>query len=225
MREHRLIERMVDKVKKEQESVKKGRVDPFFIDNAVDFFRTYADRTHHGKEEDILFRELAKKNLQPEHKKIMDELVLEHIEARKTVKSLLETKNHFISGDTSLLIDIETLLGHLIQLYPAHIEKEDKRFFYPVMEYFSPQEQDIMLQEFYEFDRNMIHEKYGGLIEEIRTQTREVVLMKCNVCGYIYDPAKGDPEHGVSVGVLFEELPENWVCPICLAHKRIFVPT
>ena len=37
----------------------------------------------------------------------------------------------------------------------------------------------------------------------------------CNVCGYIYDPAVGDPEHGVDPGTAFDELPKNWVCPEC----------
>jgi hemerythrin-like domain-containing protein len=50
-------------------------------------------------------------------------------------------------------------------LYPPHIEKEDKRFFFPVMEYFSPQELDAMIHEFKEFDEKMIHEKYEKLVK------------------------------------------------------------
>ena len=45
---------------------------------------------------------------------------------------------------------------------------------------------------------------------------------KCTVCGYIYDPQKGDPESGIEPGVLFELLPDNWVCPICGAGKDAF---
>ena len=47
---------------------------------------------------------------------------------------------------------------------------------------------------------------------------------KCTVCGYIYDPAKGDPENGVKPGTAFESLPANWVCPECGAAKSEFVP-
>jgi len=43
-------------------------VDPNFIDTVVDFFKTYADRCYHGKEEDILFKKLATKNLKQDHK-------------------------------------------------------------------------------------------------------------------------------------------------------------
>jgi len=45
---------------------------------------------------------------------------------------------------------------------------------------------------------------------------------KCTVCGYIYDPDEGDPESGVKPGTSFEELPDDWVCPICGATKDQF---
>jgi rubredoxin len=41
-------------------------------------------------------------------------------------------------------------------------------------------------------------------------------------CGYIYDPAEGDAERGISVGTAFEDLPEDWVCPLCGAEKEYF---
>jgi rubredoxin len=41
-------------------------------------------------------------------------------------------------------------------------------------------------------------------------------------CGYIYDPAEGDPEHGVEAGTPFEKLPDDWVCPKCDAEKEYF---
>jgi rubredoxin len=46
----------------------------------------------------------------------------------------------------------------------------------------------------------------------------------CNVCGYIYDPIKGDPANGVDPGTPFEEIEDNWVCPVCGAGKEEFSP-
>jgi len=46
---------------------------------------------------------------------------------------------------------------------------------------------------------------------------------KCRLCGYIYNPENGDPKRKISPGTLFEDLPENWVCPSCGAKKKIFV--
>ncbi|MDR3330676.1 MAG: rubredoxin [Endomicrobium sp.] len=45
---------------------------------------------------------------------------------------------------------------------------------------------------------------------------------KCSVCGYLYDPNIGISEDGVVPGTLFEQLPENWVCPVCSAPKTVF---
>jgi len=45
---------------------------------------------------------------------------------------------------------------------------------------------------------------------------------KCQICGYIYDPSKGDPDNGVKPGTAFEEIPGDWVCPLCGAGKDMF---
>ncbi len=45
---------------------------------------------------------------------------------------------------------------------------------------------------------------------------------RCTVCGYIYDPDEGDPQNGVEPGTAFEEIPEDWVCPVCGAPKSDF---
>jgi len=52
-----------------------------------------------------------------------------------------------------------------VELYPEHIKIEDKDFFLPVMKYFSEEEQGAMVQEFYEFDRTIMHWKYGKIVE------------------------------------------------------------
>jgi rubredoxin len=44
----------------------------------------------------------------------------------------------------------------------------------------------------------------------------------CSVCGYEYDPAKGDPDNGIAPGTAFEDLPEDWVCPLCGVGKDEF---
>lgn len=46
----------------------------------------------------------------------------------------------------------------------------------------------------------------------------------CNVCGYIYDPAIGDPDSGIPAQTPFEKIPENWVCPVCGVGKEEFSP-
>jgi len=45
----------------------------------------------------------------------------------------------------------------------------------------------------------------------------------CEPCGYVYDPALGDPDGGILPGTPFEKLPDDWVCPICGLGKDVFV--
>jgi len=166
MIEHRLIERMIELIKKTLTQIEsENRVDPVFIDTAVDFIRTYADRIHHGKEEDILFKNLDEKELSEEDRRVMDELVQEHVFGRETTKALIEANVRYRSGDKSALAAIKAQLYTLIDFYPKHIEKEDKVFFPASRAYFTEQEDQDMLNEFWEFDRKMIHEKYKSVVE------------------------------------------------------------
>ncbi|MCL4501825.1 MAG: hemerythrin domain-containing protein [Deltaproteobacteria bacterium] len=175
MIEHRLIERLINLMHRELTRMKDNItvdrefafVDPVFIDTAVDFMRTYADRCHHGKEEDILFAELAKKDLAPEHRQIMEELISDHAWGRRTTASLVEAKNDFLLDKDGALEDLLLHLEELVVFYPRHIEKEDKNFFLPCMEYFSAAEKAQMLTQMAEFDQKMIHEKYRSIVEGI----------------------------------------------------------
>jgi len=45
---------------------------------------------------------------------------------------------------------------------------------------------------------------------------------KCTACEYVYDPAKGDPDSGIPPGTAFEDLPDDWVCPVCGVPKDMF---
>ncbi len=167
MIEHRLIERMITVLRVEVDRVKKTATpDPVIIDQIVDFIRTYADKTHHGKEEDILFRELKKKAQSDADQKIMDELIAEHVKARENTRALVAAKERYLKGDKGAIADIVSRMEFLAGFYPVHIEKEDKHYFIPAMRYFSKDEQDALLREGREFDRKMIHRKYEQLVIE-----------------------------------------------------------
>ena len=47
---------------------------------------------------------------------------------------------------------------------------------------------------------------------------------ECTICGYIYDPEKGDPDSDIKPETSFEDLPDDWVCPVCGASKSEFEP-
>lgn len=167
MWEHRTIERAVKLLERELVKIQKtNKVDHEFLNRTVDFFRMYADRTHHGKEEDILFRSLNSKSISSEHRKTMDELINDHKKGRKLTGKLKEWGESHEENSDEDLDKVTNAIKGLLQLYPQHIEKEDKHFFFPIMDYFSKQEKEDMLKEFYDFDRHLIHEKYKKLLDE-----------------------------------------------------------
>jgi hemerythrin-like domain-containing protein len=171
MIEHRLIERMIGIIKRTLSQIeKKEKIDPVFVDTTVDFIRTYADRTHHGKEEDILFRDLKKKGLSEEDERLMNDLIQEHVLGRKTTKQLIDANDRYRNGDKSALAEIAAHLSSLADFYPKHIKKEDKIFFPAARRYFSEQEDQAMLDEFWEFDRKMIHERYISVVASFEKQ-------------------------------------------------------
>lgn len=167
MKEHRLIERMIKLIVKEiQTSEKTKRPDLEFIADAADFIKMYADRRHHGKEEDILFRDLKKKEISDEHKSTMQNLFKDHVFGRETVKSLLEAKGKYENRNKDAQKEIMRRLKDLAALYPGHIEAEDQRFFLPCMDYFDRDEQDKMLEEMEEFDGKLEQKDYRKVVEK-----------------------------------------------------------
>lgn len=171
MIEHRFIERMIALIRHTLTRAEKTRIiDPVFVDKAVDFVRTYADRTHHGKEEDILFKKLRDKNLSATDRRVMQELIDEHVFGRTTTSALVTANSRYRNGDALALADIVNCLRTLVDFYPRHIEKEDKIFFPASRAYFTEAEDQAMLAEFWEFDRQMIHEHYKSVVDELEKQ-------------------------------------------------------
>jgi len=168
MQEHRVIERMIAVLDRELgAAARDGRIDPRFIDRAVDFIRTYADRCHHGKEEDILFRVLAEKDLPPQLEAEMDGLIADHVHGRSLTGQLVSANERYRAGDEEALTAITGAMGELVAFYPVHIAKEDRHFFKPALECLSDEERDQMLVDFEEFEVHLLHEKYEGLVRSL----------------------------------------------------------
>ena len=236
MIEHRLIERMVPLLRAEASNALAGSVDPSRIDALVDFVRIYADKLHHGKEEDILFAAVQDKPAFPELKAIMEGLIDDHVISRTNLGRIMEANASYRSGNKSALLTMAEALEVLAELYPRHIETEDRRFFIQCMDLFTMEEKKWMLAQFKAFDQELVHRTYKGKINALSglpledkketpaapatdTQGERWV---CTVCDHIYDSAIGDPENGIPPGTRFEDLPEDWGCPLCGAQKKDF---
>lgn len=161
MIEHRLIERVIASMRVDIQRFERfGVAEPVLVDRYANFIRMYADRCHHGKEEDILFRELRGKSLTPALSSILEELLEDHALGRRLTGQLVDANQRYAAGDTNALAEILDPMRTLVEFYPRHIEKEDKHFFIPVMDCFSAHEQEAMLQEGFALDRGLIHQLY-----------------------------------------------------------------
>jgi hemerythrin-like domain-containing protein/rubredoxin len=166
MIEHRLIERIVPVLKKEIAKMEQGNpADTEFLRQTADFFHTYADLIHHGKEENVLFASLKNKNISLDNQKLMAELLVEHEQSRENVKAFLTVVELYAAGDQTQTGEIINRLNFLLELYPRHIKNEDEIFFPESMKYFSDAEQQAMLAEMKEADKKISPDKYFSAIK------------------------------------------------------------
>ena len=77
---------------------------------------------------------------------------------------LVEANKRYIEGNEDAMSTVTDCMKSLLEFYPKHIEKEDKHFFIPCMDYFTEAEQQAILGEEWEFDKNLIHEKYKSMV-------------------------------------------------------------
>ncbi len=123
MVEHRVIERMLALLNREHTKiVKDGDIDRAVIDVGVDFFSTYVERFHHGKEEEILFRELKSKPLSAEHKQVIDDLIKEHVFSRNAREKLRNARER-LDTEKDALGEIAKCIETIVKWYPVHIER------------------------------------------------------------------------------------------------------
>lgn len=167
MKEHRKIERMVALITEEAERLaddESEEPDPEFIEAALLFMREYADQCHHGKEEDILFVALEEYDISDEHQQIVERLLGDHEQGRELSADLEAATEKYVAGDESAREEIVEMLQGLAELYPDHIATEDDNFFIPVMDYFTDEEKEEMMDRMWDFDHELLTEIYESCI-------------------------------------------------------------
>jgi len=169
MKEHRIIERMLVRVEEAYNIAKlTGNISTDFLMTEIDFFQTFADKNHHAKEEDILFRALGQKRMQIEHRRIMSTLLEDHKITRSIVRALGAAREKYLRGSKGAMVELLAAMERLLAIYPKHIETEDKHFFYPSMEYFNEMEKEEMLEQFSEYNKSIDYEKYVQIAEHLQ---------------------------------------------------------
>jgi len=166
--EHQLINELIYLLKEELSRLDSGGdFNMPFLDAVIDFIRFYAHMCHHGKEFK-LFQLLKEQKLSSELAETMKVLINDHKLFQDTLKGIIKNRDKLLKGNSKALLKIIDSLRKLNELYPKHIQTEEKFFFKQAVNYLTNEEQDNLIKDFNDFDMSLIHEKYKLLVNELK---------------------------------------------------------
>jgi len=174
--EHRLILRMLDILERNAMLTRSGsyRTYRFYLDG-VDFIRNFADRFHHAKEEDVLFRALVENGMPRENSPVAA-MLLEHDHGRAFVRKMEEATLAALRGDRDRDEEIASFALAYVSLLREHISKEDD-ILYPLAERVIPEEmRDGIIREYDAAESRVpagYGEHYAGLIARYAAEPLE----------------------------------------------------
>jgi hemerythrin-like domain-containing protein len=171
--EHEIIERMLTVLNKAADKLEKGeKVNPQAFLDAADFIRNFADRCHHAKEEDILFKLMGERGL-PQLSGPVGVMLTEHQYGREYNESMEKATREWASGNEQAKAIIIESARNYTRLLSAHIQKENKILYPMGNRIFSPEDQEMLKEKFEEVEKSEIgegvHEKYLRLLEKLET--------------------------------------------------------
>lgn len=174
MTEHRAIERMLAVLEEAARRLDEGRpVRPGLLREAVDFVRNFADRCHHGKEEENLFPLLEARGV-PRQGGPVGVMLMEHDLGRQHVKAMAEAIDPYEGGDQSAAQTIAENTQAYVDLLRQHIQKEDSVLFPMADSVLSPDDQEELKQRFQRIETDVmgpgVHERYHELLEALERE-------------------------------------------------------
>lgn len=172
--EHKLILRMIDLLETNVEQMEAGRFRnwDFYID-AVDFIRNYADRFHHAKEEDVLFKALVAGGM-PEENSPVAAMLMAHDQGREFVRNMEEAALKAKEGESGQIPVIAENARGYIELLRDHIDKEDN-ILYPLAERILPEDVRPEMVDAYEKAQSAagddFEKRYQKMVEAYEAQS------------------------------------------------------
>jgi len=198
--EHRLIERLLRVLERAAAGLERGEeISPEVLKSSLEFIRIVADRCHHGKEEGSLFPLLEERGMRREGGPL-GALLQEHDRGRELVRGLAEGVAKYGGGDLEAREEIIENTRGYTQLLAQHIQKEDDVLF-PIADHLlSQDEQQRLLEEFAEVEREIgegVHERFEGLLPELEESLKvgdEPVAEKITADSLLGEVIKRYPE-------------------------------
>ncbi len=164
-----LMLRILEKVSTKVEA--KERVDPTHLERIVEFLRVFADKCHHGKEEDLLFPALEKAGV-PKEQGPIGMMLAEHQQGRGYIRGMAEALDRNQKGNPKALADYAENARNYIALLTQHIEKEENVLFPMGEKVLSKKTQEELVEGFEKIEVERIgegtHEEFHKLLHHLR---------------------------------------------------------
>lgn len=169
--EHKVILMVLDAAEREAQWIQDtGEVHAEDIDKMLDFFRSFADRWHHAREEKLLFVKMQERGM-PVGGGPIAVMLQEHDEGRRRVKAVAEALPQAQNGDAPAIASLKGNLWAYIRLLRAHIDKEDNVLYPMADQLFTPEDQRALTEAFEKVEAEQIgagvHEKYHQLAHDL----------------------------------------------------------
>lgn len=130
---------------------------------------------------------------------------------------LLEHTSGFLEAEVIKSIDIETHMLFIGRVVDAEVISNEEPMTYS---HYHKVKKGLVPKTAPTYSKEETQAEKDTEIEQGNVEKK----YQCSVCGYIYDPALGDPDSGIKPRTLFEDIPEDWVCPVCGVGKEQFQP-
>ncbi len=172
--EHRVIERMLTVIETAGERQKAGQdLPPDFFPRVVDFVRTFADRCHHGKEEENLFKAMEQHGI-PGQDGPIGVMLVEHDRGRAYIREVDQASKRLASGDVSAFkVAVQNAVGYA-GLLRDHIYKEDNILYHMADQVLTPADQEALLRKFEQVEIERLgpgkHAEYVQLVEDLERE-------------------------------------------------------
>jgi hemerythrin-like domain-containing protein len=173
--EHDVILRGLDILESCSEKLEAGeKVSPDTLDSLIEFFRLYADKTHHGKEEALLFPAMIEKGFSRESGPIHC-MLSEHEQNRALTRQMIQASAEYRAGDKAAAERFTNSARDYIYVLRQHIQKENMVLFNMAEEVLGPAEEPMMLAKFQHVDQDEIGEAEIARLAGILTRLEEAV--------------------------------------------------
>jgi hemerythrin-like domain-containing protein len=149
-------------------------VAPDTLDSLIEFFRLFADKTHHGKEEALLFPAMIEKGFSRETGPIHC-MLADHEQNRALTRKMIQASAELRAGDNSAAARFAEAAGDYVYVLREHIQKENMVLFNMAEQVLSPAEEPALLAKFLDVDQNQIGEAEIARLKNILTRVQEVV--------------------------------------------------